>query len=100
MLSGSLLDADVAGQTMLQLTHSLSGSKGTLELINRFYSSPAKFQVVFTARQPENSKLDVNHAFSVRASTDVSPAPDLDLERMRSRKKLEEQRLHRRTEFL
>lgn len=97
MLSGSLLDADVAGQTMLQLTHSLSG---TLELINRFYSSPAKFQVVFTAGQPENSKLDVNHAFSVRASTDVSPAPDLDLERMRSRKKLEEQRLHRRTEFL
>lgn len=86
---------------MLQLTHSLSGSNGTLELMNCFLLQPCQIPgSVFAARQPENSKLDVNHASSMRASTDVSPAPDLDLERMRGRKKLEEQRLDRRTEFL
>lgn len=47
MQSGSLQDADVSCQTMLQLTHSLSGSKGTVELLNCFYSSLVKFQALF-----------------------------------------------------
>lgn len=85
---------------MLQLTHSLSGSNGTLELMNRFYSSPVKFQVLFSQLDSQRTQNWMSIMHPVRASTDVSPAPDLDLERMRGRKKLEEQRLDRRTEFL
>lgn len=85
---------------MLQLTKSFR-VKRDFGVHESFLLQPCQIpSSVFTAPQPENSKLDVNHASSMRASTDVSPAPDLDLERMRGRKKLEEQRLDRRTEFL